>query len=701
MLRSGGGDWRRSGTGVKIIELKFKNLPFAAYFCISMKVFKDLEELPRLRNAVITIGSFDGIHKGHLKILQKVKNLARDIKGESTVITFHPHPRLIVYPKDNSLRLLTTIEEKIRLFERQGIDNLVIVPFTVEFSQQSADEYIQKFLVGRFSPRYIVIGYDHRFGLNRRGNIDYLRWHSEEMNYEVVEIAKHEVKAIAVSSTKIRKAIESKAIRQANDLLGHTYTLSGAVVRGQKIGRQIGFPTANLRISDPHKLVPPPGIYAVTVLHGGMEYQGMLYIGNRPTLEAFDNVTIEVNIFEFNQDIYDEEIVISLIDFIREDKKFDSLEALSQQLAEDKLKTQAILTNLPAQETVANFPEVGIVILNYNGRTFLEKFLPSILASTYPNFFVCVADNGSTDDSMEWLGKVQLEEVQILQLDQNYGFADGYNRALKEIDADYYVLLNSDIEVEAGWMDPIIELLEKDRTIGACQPLIRSYRRKDHFEYAGGAGGWIDILGYPFCRGRILDVTEQDNGQYNNVEEIFWATGAALFVRSQLFKEIGGFDPLYFAHSEEIDLCWRLKRAGYKVVVQPKSIVYHVGGGTLNYQTPKKTFLNFRNSLFTLMKNENRQKLLWLLPVRILLDAIAGGLFFYQRKWPHIIAIIQAHWSFFYHFNTVRAQRKKDQTCIDKISIAEEAGQLSGRYKGSIVWQYYALGRKRFTEIVK
>ena len=663
-----------------------------------MRVFTDLAELPNFQNAVITIGSFDGIHKGHLKILQRVNKLARQVNGESIVITFHPHPRLVIYPKDHSLQLLTTIDEKIERFRKHGIDNLVIAPFTIEFSQMSADEYIEKFLVGRFSPASIVIGYDHRFGLNRQGNIDYLRWHSERLQYRVVEIEKHEVKAIAVSSTKIRKALTGKQIRTANNLLGYRYVLSGKVVRGQRIGHQIGFPTANLEIEDPHKLVPPPGIYAVEVEWRQQQYQGMLYIGDRPTLEEYKNVTIEVNIFDFAEDIYGDFLVIRLVEFIREDQKFDTLEELSAQLQRDKESSLAVLAEQGSAPAAPKKPSVGVVILNYNGRKYLEKFLPSVLQSQYDNLLVWVADNGSTDDSVDWL-KASQPEVEVLELGQNYGFAEGYNRALQQIQADYYVLLNSDIEVTGDWIEPVVQLMESHREVAACQPIIRSYHQRDEFEYAGAAGGWIDYLGYPFCRGRVFDVTEKDTGQYNSEQAVFWASGAALFVRAKCFREIGGFDEHYFAHSEEIDLCWRLQRAGYRIMVQPASVVYHVGGGTLNYQTARKTYLNFRNSLYTLTKNEPAGKLCWLLPARLLLDAVAGGLFFYQRKWDHIAAIVRAHWTYFYHFRWVLRQRKRDRLRIDRLRESTHF-TLHGRYQGSIVWQYYALGKKKFSDFV-
>ena len=311
-----------------------------------MRLFKSLSELPRFKNAAITIGSFDGVHSGHRKIIERVKALAARNQGESIVITFHPHPRLVVYPKDNSLRLITTIEEKIALFEACGIDNLVIAPFTVAFSQLGADEYIERFLMQKFNPKFIVIGYDHRFGLNRQGNIDFLKWYSEKFNFEVIEIEPQEIDAIAVSSTKIRRAIQAKAVKTANDLLGHAFTISGTVIKGLQIGAKLGFPTANLSIKDQHKLIPPFGIYAVRVIHEGMRYGGMLYIGNRPSVQKANETTIEINIFNFDQTIYGDHLRVEILDHIRDDIAFSDLEQLKEQLARDKASSLEILNQL-------------------------------------------------------------------------------------------------------------------------------------------------------------------------------------------------------------------------------------------------------------------------------------------------------------------------------------------------------------------
>ena len=307
-----------------------------------MKVFRTLDNLPSFKNAVITIGSYDGVHVGHQSIFNRIHQLAKEVNGESIAITFHPHPRQIVYPKDKSLKLITTIEEKIDLLASSGFDNAVIVPFTIEFSQQSPDEYIER-LFNIFNPSHIVIGYDHRFGLNRQGDVNYLRWHSRTKNFKVIEIEKKELDEVAVSSTKIRTALSEGKIVKATQLLGHSFFLSGKVVHGQKIGHSIGYPTANLKIQEDYKLLPLDGIYAVYVHIEGQRFGGMLYIGNRPTLEKHNEKTIEVNIFDFNQTIYGKIIQLEFIEFIRGDEKFDGLENLKIKLAEDKKQALAIL----------------------------------------------------------------------------------------------------------------------------------------------------------------------------------------------------------------------------------------------------------------------------------------------------------------------------------------------------------------------
>jgi GT2 family glycosyltransferase len=299
--------------------------------------------------------------------------------------------------------------------------------------------------------------------------------------------------------------------------------------------------------------------------------------------------------------------------------------------------------------------KIAVVILNWNGKSFLAQFLPSVLNFSEQAEIV-VADNASTDDSVAYL-KEHFPTVKVISLDQNYGFAGGYNHALKQVDSEYYVLLNSDVEVTAHWLSPMLTLLENDPSVVACQPKIKAYNDKDSFEYAGAAGGFIDQYGYPFCQGRIFDTVEKDTHQYQESKEIFWASGAALFIRAKAYHEIGGLDAFYFAHMEEIDLCWRLKNQGHKIMICPISTVYHVGGGTLNKTNPQKTFLNFRNSLLTLHKNLPTKGRLAKIVVRLCLDAIAAIKFIVEGKPTHTWAIVRAHFSFYGAITQNRAKR--------------------------------------------
>ena len=338
-----------------------------------------------------------------------------------------------------------------------------------------------------------------------------------------------------------------------------------------------------------------------------------------------------------------------------------------------------------------SFPSVAIVILNWNGKKYLEQFLPSVLASTYQNYFVVLGDNASDDDSVNFVNS-NYPQVKIIRNKVNEGFAKGYNSVLKEVTADYYVLLNSDIEVENNWIEPVIALMETDNSIAACQPKIRSYRDKQYFEYAGACGGWIDAYGYPFSRGRIFDICEKDTHQYDNVEQIFWATGAALFIRSSVFQEMNGFDDYFFAHQEEIDLCWRLQLAGYKIFVQPSSVVYHVGGGTLPMGNRVKVFLNFRNNLIMLAKNLSPGEALVKIPFRIVLDSIAAWKGLFAGRGVTFIAILKAHlhfWKwFFFHRNK-------------RIFSGHGNNKLAGLYHGLIVWKYFVNRKTTFSEIIK
>ncbi len=311
------------------------------YIC-AMRVFRDLNNLPAFKNSVVTIGTFDGVHLGHQKLIERIKLLSEQINGESILVTFHPHPRIVINPEDKSLRLLNTIDEKVTLLENYGVDNLVIVPFSRAFSEQSATDYISTFLVRNFSPKYIVIGYDHKFGKDRIGDFKLLESMREEYGYEMEEITKETLDDIGISSTKIRSALSEGNIKMANELLGHYYTLSGTIVRGLQNGRKLGYPTANIQVNDEHKLVPKTGIYVVYVYYNGKKYNGMLSIGYNPTFEGKEQ-TIEVNILDFNKDIYGENLTLEFVDFIRNEKKFSSLEALIDEIKNDERITRLTL----------------------------------------------------------------------------------------------------------------------------------------------------------------------------------------------------------------------------------------------------------------------------------------------------------------------------------------------------------------------
>lgn len=617
------------------------------------------------------------------------------------MITFDPHPRAVLLPEDDSLRLLTTTREKAAQCAAAGIDHLVVVTFTREFSQQTPDEYIRNFLVKYFQPERIVIGYDHRFGKDRMGDLALLSYHGRALGYEVIEIDAQEVNDITVSSTKIRDALLEGDISRANALLGRPFELSGEVVAGQKIGRTIGYPTANLRPYHRLKIIPANGIYAVRAVWQHREYDGMLYIGNRPVLNDGRGTTIELNLFDFDGDLYGESVTVSFLAHLRGDLKLDGLEALKNQLAADEISARKALsskTDLIPEFTEENGPDTAVVILNYNGRNFLEQYLPLVIKTLPAYARVIVADNLSTDDSVDWL-RSQHPDVELICLPENYGFANGYNMAMMQVKAEIYVLLNSDVRVTRGWLEAILPMFE-DPTVGAVQPKILAEADHDCFEYAGAAGGYLDYLGYPFCRGRLFTHTERDEGQYDGRAEIFWATGAAFFCRADLFHALGGFEPEYFAHAEEIDLCWRMKRAGYKVMVEPRSVVYHVGGGTLNYNTPRKTFLNFRNTLTTSYKNEPTSRLMWWLPVRLTLDGVAAMLFLSQGNFAHISSIFKAHADFYRNFNLWLNRRRERRQQIKAASIGPDRTEI-GRVADSIILHYYLLGHRRFTDVFR
>ena len=349
-----------------------------------------------------------------------------------------------------------------------------------------------------------------------------------------------------------------------------------------------------------------------------------------------------------------------------------------------------MLSNAEFAPEMMHMPKVAIVILNWNGKNYLEKFLPALMCTTYPHFQVVVGDNASTDESLSFVRK-HYPQIAILENAKNEGFAAGYNKILSRVEADYYMLLNSDVEVTPGWMEPLVQLLESDSTIGACQPKLLDYNHKDRFEYAGACGGWIDQFGYPFARGRIFEICETDSGQYEQVSDCFWATGAALFIRASLFHEMKGFDPYFFAHQEEIDLCWRLQTHGWRICVQPASVVYHVGGGTLPRGNNLKVFLNFRNNLIMMARNLPFRESVWKIPFRLVLDGIAAFKGLLSGQPGYFWAIFKSHCHFYMWLLFVRKAMPTRKL---------PTRRLKGFYHGSLIWAHFIKKKKIFSEII-
>lgn len=338
--------------------------------------------------------------------------------------------------------------------------------------------------------------------------------------------------------------------------------------------------------------------------------------------------------------------------------------------------------------------KTAVVILNWNGKGFLEKFLPNVVeySAVTPSSEVIVVDNGSTDDSVKWM-KNNTPKVRIIEFSENYGFTGGYNKALKCIDAEYFILLNSDVEVTPGWLNPLVDLMDNNPNVAACMPKIKAYHNPKSFEYAGASGGFIDKYGYPFCRGRILENLELDNGQYDDPREVFWATGACLMVRANLYNENGGLDEDFFAHMEEIDFCWRLQRLGYKIMCQPESEVYHVGGGALPNNSPRKLFLNYRNNLLMLYKNLPQKNYRRTLFVRMVLDGVSACMYLASFKFSYFKAVFKAHWAFYKMLKTFKHKRKD-------LQAKETATTITGIYKKSIVLRFFKARKKlRFSDL--
>ena len=338
--------------------------------------------------------------------------------------------------------------------------------------------------------------------------------------------------------------------------------------------------------------------------------------------------------------------------------------------------------------------KVSVVILNWNGAEMLRTFLPSVVKYTNPELAeVCVADNGSTDNSVD-IVRNEFPSVRLISFKENYGFAEGYNKVMDNVDTDYIVLLNSDVEVTEGWVEPILSYMESHKDVAACQPKILSYHDKKKFEYAGASGGYIDKYGYPFCRGRVFDSLETDNGQYDTPADIFWASGAAMFVRRDVYVAVGGLDPKFFAHMEEIDLCWRLLSRGYRLVCIPESKVYHVGGATLKKENPKKTYLNFRNNLLMMYKNLPSDELRKVMIVRCFLDYLAVVFYILKFDFSNATAVAKARKDY-------SSMRKDFKSLRDENLRQTKRSKLKFRYDFSLILQSKIFGKTTYSRLVK
>ncbi len=352
------------------------------------------------------------------------------------------------------------------------------------------------------------------------------------------------------------------------------------------------------------------------------------------------------------------------------------------------------MTNTPPAPKLVAAAPTAVVILSYNGKSWHEKFLPGILAEAPSGYEVIVADNASTDDTAAYL-QTYFPQVRVLSIAVNRGFAAGYATALAQVEAEYYVLLSADFEVTPGWFPPLLQAFEKYPELGAAQPKIRYWREREQFEYAGAAGGYMDALGYLFCRGRIFDTLENDLGQYNDNIAVFWASGGCLMVRAGAYHRAGGLDDTLYAHMEEVDLCWRLRQLGYTIGAIGGSTVFHVGGSVISYGSPQKLFYNFRNNLIILLKNERAGRLLWALPLRLLLDGVAGAQHLLKGQFKEVGVILKAHRSFYGQLGHCLRRRR----AFRKVAPAEARRPAAGRYPGSIVWAYFGRKKKTFPEL--
>lgn len=653
-----------------------------------MQVHRGLDHLPLFQNSVVSIGVYDGVHFGHRTIINRVIEKAKEIDGESIILTFDPHPRQVVYPDDKEIRLLTSLDEKIALLDATGLDHVVIVPFTVEFSQINPYHYVEDILINKLNVNHIIIGYDHKFGLNRGGDIHLLKSYEKKGSFVVEEISRQDVDDLRVSSTKIRNHLHEGDIHIANKLLGYTYELTGVINKGSQIAGKLGYPTANSDLKEKAKLVPAPGTYAATAECEGKHYEGMLYIGKSPTLQSLDEVVIEMNLFAtIEEPLYGKEIIIRPEKRYRGDKKFDSVDQLMYNIAADKTAVEHHFLKKKESSLITT------AILNYNGQDFLDKYLPSHRPDASQK--VMVFDNASTDQSVSVAERH--EQVAVIQLAENTGFAGGYNNALPHVGSPYVAIVNSDIQVTEGWLDPILTLMESDPSIGAVQPKIKSVDRPDEFEYAGASGGFLDSLGYPYCRGRILNEVELDQGQYDVAIPVDWSSGAAMVIRTELYKNAGGFDSDFFAHMEEIDLCWRIRRAGYKIICEPSSVVYHVGGGTLTYDSPRKAYLNVRNNYWMVLKNQPVSSLVSTIPCKVMIDFLYALSFLLKGKVSHTASVFKGMIAGLGGIRSIGVKRKRIQYFLDRYSIGRE--QHTSSKIRILPISYYLLGKKKYKDL--
>ena len=657
-----------------------------------LQVHHGLENLPAFTKPIVTIGSFDGVHHGHRAIINRLIKKAKEVNGQSILLTFDPHPRQIVSPKDDSLRLITTLPEKIDLLKDTHLNHLIIIPFTVEFSQINPYDYVEKVLIERIGVLHLIIGYDHKFGLNRKGNLDLLFLFADQGAFTVEEIPEQEIDEKHVSSTSIRNNILNGDIEQANTLLEVPFSLTGKVKQGQKIARALGYPTANCEIDTHIKIIPASGTYAATAICDGESYEGMLYIGISETLSVQKKLSIEINLFALVlEPLYGKNIVISPLRRIRSDEKFDDKKELLFHIGADKIDCELFFSKLKTKQLITS------AILNYNGQDHLRTFFPSLIRHSNKKNKLLLIDNASTDDSIR-IVKEMSREVDIIRLESNLGFANGYTATMAQVKTKYVAIINSDVEVTEGWLNPLLDILENDPSVVAVQPKVLSYTKRSHFEYAGAAGGLLDTLGYPYCRGRVLEHIEEDLGQYKDNIEVAWTSGAAMVVRVDAFRQAGGFDPDFFAHMEEIDLCWRWRNAGYKLICSPQSSIYHLGGGTLAYQSPKKAYLNLRNNYWMLLKNESFNKLLWLLPIRMFIDVGYSAKTFLSGHPIEALSVIKGILVGMSKIVTVSHKRRFNRQYQKRYGIGPS--RKNPQSLDVLPWQFIIRGKKTYMDLI-